>query len=86
MTVTVSTDPKGAIRVEMADAGGLSMPALQGGRNGWAESGRGLRLVDDLSARWGYQIEPDGGLVTWFEVRPAAGTPAGQQHPDGNCR
>jgi hypothetical protein len=78
MTVTVAGDPDGTIRVEVADAGGLSVPALQDGRDGWAESGRGLYLVDDLSARWGYRIEPDGGLVTWFEVRPAAGTPTAQ--------
>jgi anti-sigma regulatory factor (Ser/Thr protein kinase) len=78
MTVTVCGDMDGTIRVEMADAGGLSVPALQGGRDGWAESGRGLQLVRELSARWGYRIEPDGGLVTWFEVPPAA-TPTDQQ-------
>jgi anti-sigma regulatory factor (Ser/Thr protein kinase) len=81
MTVTVSGAPDGTVRVEMADAGGLSVPALQGGSGGWAESGRGLQLVGELSARWGYRIEPDGGLVTWFEV-PPAGTPT-DQHLDG---
>jgi anti-sigma regulatory factor (Ser/Thr protein kinase) len=82
MTVTVSGDPDGTIRVEVADAGGSSVPALQGGRDGWAESRRGLHLVDDLFAQWGYRIEPDGGLVTWFEVRPAARTPT-DQHRHG---
>lgn len=82
MTVTVAGDPDGTIRVEVADAGGLSVPALQDERDGWAESGRGLHLVDDLSAQWGYRFEPDGGLVTWFEVRSAAGTLA-DQLPDG---
>jgi anti-sigma regulatory factor (Ser/Thr protein kinase) len=70
MTVTVSSEPDGTIRVEVADAGGQSVPIRQGGRDGWTESGRGLHLVGDLSARWGYRIEPDGGLVTWFEVPP----------------
>jgi anti-sigma regulatory factor (Ser/Thr protein kinase) len=81
MTVTVSADPDGTIRIGVADAGGLSMPVLRSGRND-SETGRGLHLVDDLSAQWGYQIEPDGGLNTWFEVRPAAGTPT-DQHLDG---
>jgi hypothetical protein len=32
-----------------------------------AEGGRGMRLVDTLSARWGYQR--GGGLaMTWFEL------------------
>ena len=33
-----------------------------------AEGGRGMRLVDALSARWGYQR--GGGLATtWFEIQ-----------------
>src|SRR5712691_92807 len=73
MTVTVSGVPDGTVRVEVADAGGLSVPVLRGGPDGWDESGRGLHLVGDLSARWGYWIEPAGGLVTWFEVPRTAG-------------
>ena len=68
MTVTVSGIPDGTVRVEVADAGGLSVPVLRGGPGGCDENGRGLRLVGDLSARWGHRIEADGGLVTWFEV------------------
>ncbi len=68
MTVTVSGVPDGTVRVEVADAGGLSVPVLRGGSSGCGESGRGLRLVGDLSAGWGYRVEADGGLVTWFEV------------------
>jgi anti-sigma regulatory factor (Ser/Thr protein kinase) len=68
MTVTVSSVPDGAVRIEVADAGGLSVPALRGESDGWDENGRGLHLVGKLSARWGYRTEPDGGLVTWFEV------------------
>ena len=81
MTVTVSGGLDGTVRVEVADAGGLALPALRGGRDGWTENGRGLQLVGDLSAQWGYRIEPDGGLVTWFEVPPVR-TPA-DQHLDG---
>jgi anti-sigma regulatory factor (Ser/Thr protein kinase) len=69
MTVTVSGALDGTVRVEVADAGGLSVPVLRGGPDGCRENGRGLRLVADLSARWGYRTEADGGLVTWFEVR-----------------
>ena len=68
MTVTVSGVPDGTVRVEVADAGGPSVPVLRGGPGGCGESGRGLHLVGDLSARWGYRVEADGGLVTWFEV------------------
>jgi anti-sigma regulatory factor (Ser/Thr protein kinase) len=68
MTVTVSGVPDETVRVEVADAGGLSLPALRGGPDGWDECGRGLHLVGVLSARWGYRIEPGGGLVTWFEI------------------
>jgi anti-sigma regulatory factor (Ser/Thr protein kinase) len=73
MTVTVSGVPDGTVRVEVADAGGPSVPVLRGGPDGRDESGRGLHLVGDLSARWGYRIEPDGGLVTWFEIPRCAG-------------
>ena len=73
MTVTVSGVPDGTVRVEVADAGGPSVPVLGGGPGGCGESGRGLHLVGDLSARWGYRIEADGGLVTWFEVPRCAG-------------
>ena len=68
MTITVSGVPDGTVRVEVADAGGPSVPVPRGGSGGCGESGRGLHLVGDLSARWGYRIEADGGLVTWFEV------------------
>jgi hypothetical protein len=35
--------------------------------DGEAEGGQGMRLVDALSARWGYQR--GGGLATtWFEL------------------
>ena len=33
-----------------------------------AASGRGLALVEALSAAWGTQVHPDGKTV-WFEVR-----------------
>ena len=68
ITVTVLGVSNETVRVEVADAGGLSVPLLRSGPAGCAENGRGLHLVGSLSVRWGYRIEPDGGLVTWFEA------------------
>jgi len=31
-------------------------------------TGRGLRLLDQLSRTWGVEVHPDGGKVVWFEV------------------
>jgi anti-sigma regulatory factor (Ser/Thr protein kinase) len=68
MTVTVRDSEGGMVRVEVADAGGPSMPVPQDESDDWAEGGHGLRLVRDLSDQLGYRIEADGGLVTWFVV------------------
>jgi anti-sigma regulatory factor (Ser/Thr protein kinase) len=65
ITVTVAGIPGGA-RVEVRDAGGASVP-FPYTLDDLAEHGRGLQLVRDLSARWGYHLEGHG-LVTWFEV------------------
>ena len=67
ITVTVTGTPDVA-RVEVRDAGGISAPSLKGTDDALAEGGRGLRLVNDLAARWNYRRDADG-LVTWFEVR-----------------
>jgi anti-sigma regulatory factor (Ser/Thr protein kinase) len=66
ITVTVAGTPAVA-RVEVRDAGGTSAPVLKDADNELTEGGRGLRLVNDLAARWNYRRDPDG-LVTWFEV------------------
>ena len=66
VTLTGMTD---GIRVEVLDAGGASVPALARADDADNEvTGHGLRLVRDLSARWGYHRD-GAGLVTWFEVR-----------------
>ena len=66
ITIMVTASP-GSARVEVRDAGGASVPVIKGADDALAEGGRGLRLVRDLAARWGYRREADG-LVTWFEV------------------
>lgn len=58
------------IRVEVIDDGGLTLPAVTAGQLGdpdFAEGGRGLRLVEVLSARWDHYSDP-AGTVTWFEL------------------
>ena len=68
--VTVSvTVTRTCLRVEVTDRAGDGSPALGAAVSpGDAESGRGLRLVDALAARWGY--ERGGGLATtWFVLR-----------------
>ena len=69
VTVTGMTD---GIRVEVLDAGGASVPSLARADDEVTDHGHGLRLVSDLSARWGYHRD-DAGLVTWFEVRTEPG-------------
>jgi anti-sigma regulatory factor (Ser/Thr protein kinase) len=44
--------PQGA-RIVVGDAGGRSEPCLRENTGSWQEGGRGLRLVDEISARWG---------------------------------
>ena len=76
MTVTVIDTRDGMARVEVADAGGPSVPVPLDERDDWAEGGHGLKLVKDLSHHLGYRIQADGGLVTWFDV-PSCGRDAG---------
>lgn len=54
------------LRVEVADESDR-VPHLPARAHAAAEGGRGLRLVDDLSASWGSQIVA-GGKCMWFEV------------------
>jgi len=69
VTVTV-TAGNAAVRVEVTDHSGDGAPVLLpvGPGNGDAEGGRGMRLVDALAARWGYE-RGSGLATTWFELR-----------------
>lgn len=69
ITVTLIAIP-GGIRAEVTDGGGPTVPAIRPGRPEpmeMAEDGRGLQLVDMLSARWNY-CRDTNGTITWFEV------------------
>lgn len=71
-TITISViSIRGGFRVEVLDAGGVSVPHVEAVAGALAEGGRGLRLVSELSARWGYRRE-DAGVATWFDVEPEA--------------
>ena len=69
VTVTLIAIP-GGIRAEVTDEGGPTVPTLHDGHGGQpdlAEGGRGLQLVEVLSARWGY-FRDGTGTMTWFEL------------------
>src|SRR5215813_400338 len=62
------------IRAEVHDEGGVTVPTLYSEpplAPDLEESGRGLRLVDTLAARWGYWRDA-ASAVTWFELSEAA--------------
>ena len=68
VTVAVAVAGEG-VRVEVTDRSGDGAPVLSPAAfaDGDAEGRRGLGLVDELAARWGYQRS--GGLTTtWFEL------------------
>jgi anti-sigma regulatory factor (Ser/Thr protein kinase) len=68
ITITVIAMRHG-IRVEVIDEGGATVPTLLPGLGLLEppEGGRGLYLVDMLSARWDYWCDK-AGTVTWFEL------------------
>jgi anti-sigma regulatory factor (Ser/Thr protein kinase) len=68
VTVVLTGLAEGAVRIEVTDQGGSSVPRLGPGDRDMPESGRGLELVSALSRRWGYRTAAGGRLVTWCEV------------------
>jgi anti-sigma regulatory factor (Ser/Thr protein kinase) len=69
VTISVIAVPDG-IRIEVIDDGAPTVPAASIRQNDppcLAEYGRGLPLVDALSARWGHYTD-QAGTVTWFEL------------------
>jgi anti-sigma regulatory factor (Ser/Thr protein kinase) len=54
------------LRVYVVDKGGASTePQVR--RSGFAESGHGLRIVEELVDGWRTQLEDDG-RTTWFDI------------------
>lgn len=68
VTVTIAVTAS-QVLVVVTDAGGAGHPAPRQSAGEDDEDGRGLQLVEQLAAAWGY----DGGkdcTSTWFELRP----------------
>lgn len=67
VTVTITVDD-GAVHVDVADEGSAAnVPRVPGQPDELRESGRGLWLVQELSAAWGWEDIPTGRLV-WFRL------------------
>ncbi|MEU9889323.1 ATP-binding protein [Sphaerisporangium sp. NPDC051011] len=67
-SVTVAVlDVDGALRVEVADGGGETVPCLCS-RGMLLESGRGIKLVDVMATRWGFTRDSRASTTTWFEL------------------
>jgi anti-sigma regulatory factor (Ser/Thr protein kinase) len=69
VSITLISVPAG-IRVEVIDDGSENEPTVRHRElesPELAESGRGLKLVEFLSANWGYYRDT-AGTVTWFEL------------------
>lgn len=74
-TVTVVREAVDSVRIEVADrSSAMPIPRAWGPE---AATGRGLHIVDRLSAAWGVRPDASGeGKVVWFELdvgRPVDG-------------
>jgi hypothetical protein len=71
------------IRVEVTDHGGGTPAMRSPGPDD--PTGRGLRIVDMLSERWGVDHERRGGKTVWFTLGPSTTQEAtgGQTHSLG---
>jgi len=61
----------GRVRISVRDRSQAPVRPKQVGVE--ATSGRGLSLVERLSAAWGVESVPDDGKEVWFELPRAAG-------------
>ncbi|MBT2509991.1 ATP-binding protein [Streptomyces sp. ISL-98] len=60
------------LRIEVADCGG-ERPPVRLRPESTAEHGRGLLLVEALSARWGAEPRPPSGKTVWAELCVSGG-------------
>ncbi|WP_248002888.1 ATP-binding protein [Streptomyces sp. RLB1-33] len=66
--LTLSADASDTLRVEVADPRGDRQPLARRTASSTDETGRGLLLVDALTARWGTEPWPPSGKVVWAEI------------------
>jgi anti-sigma regulatory factor (Ser/Thr protein kinase) len=64
--VLTASDPEGLVRVEVEQASSAAEVHMVERSRMDASGGFGLRLVDEMTDRWGYQQGPPG--MVWFEV------------------
>jgi anti-sigma regulatory factor (Ser/Thr protein kinase) len=67
ITVRVECDGSDGLHVAVTDRN--PEPAVAREAGPLDESGRGIRLVDVISDRWGVRCRPDEGKDVWFELR-----------------
>lgn len=60
----------GGIRVEVSDSS-PQLPAVARTPDAYAETGRGLALLDAVVDKWGVDSGGTGGKTVWFECRAA---------------
>ncbi|TPQ15651.1 ATP-binding protein [Streptomyces sporangiiformans] len=72
--LTLTAEASDTLRIEVADPRGDRRPLVRRTGSPTDEAGRGLLLVDALTARWGSEPWPPSGKVVWAEI------PTGQAH------
>ncbi|MEU9890484.1 ATP-binding protein [Sphaerisporangium sp. NPDC051011] len=65
--VVVLTDHGDAVQVDVMDEGSIERPRVRREVDDGAEGGRGLWLVCELAASWGWRKDEDGHVV-WFQI------------------
>ncbi len=78
--IVVLVERQGDLMIEVIDSGSATVPTVAASADPLAESGRGIRLIRALSARWGFAEEPPHCLL-WFLLTPHAGPPAPSRSP-----
>jgi anti-sigma regulatory factor (Ser/Thr protein kinase) len=65
--LNIRLDHDGTIYIAVSDTSPL--PPVVREPTSDAEGGRGLQIVEQLSARWGFELNESGGKTVWVEIR-----------------
>lgn len=66
-TLMISQDPAGELYIKVIDEGRNGLPVLCDEAPD-DEGGRGIRLVETLTRRWGITRERGAGMAVWFHI------------------
>ena len=69
VVVAVDCDESRGLQVRVRD--GSPDPPVQRDADPLDEGGRGVQLIDLLSADWGVEAVPEGGKAVWFVLPPS---------------